>query len=445
MIGDLLAIWITLCLLSSQFGHAPFDIRGRTELLLATIAYIPVFFYMKPSVMVHRAITLDRVFIRSFKSVIIHALVFMSLAAFLNADYSVHFYLLFYGVLLIAFPLINLICQSYVRSMRKKGYNRTRVAIVGTNSTSVRLAEAMKKDERYGFDIIGFFDDEKLPEFQGNYLGTIDDLERYVTNKEIDGVYFTLVGEKAEKMPRVVRITSENMVEFFYVPKISKYVKGNFQLHHIGAMPILTLGRNPLSFTWRRALKRTFDVAFSSVVLIVSPIFLLPIGIAIKLSSPGPVFFKQQRTGYRGRSFNCYKFRTMKVNTGADTIQATADDPRKTRIGSFLRKTNLDELPQFINVWKGDMSIVGPRPHMLHHTEYYSSLIDKYMVRHIVRPGISGWAQVNGYRGITDELWKMEKRVECDVWYIENWTFTLDLKIIVRTLINAVRGDKNAF
>ncbi|MDE5930840.1 MAG: sugar transferase, partial [Muribaculaceae bacterium] len=158
-----------------------------------------------------------------------------------------------------------------------------------------------------------------------------------------------------------------------------------------------------------------------------------------------PVYFKQERTGYRGNSFYCYKFRTMKVNASADNCQATRHDPRKTRVGDFLRKTSLDELPQFINVWKGDMSIVGPRPHMLKHTKEYSELIDRYMVRHMVKPGITGWAQVNGYRGLTDELWKMERRVEFDTWYIENWTFFLDLKIMVRTVINAIKGESNAF
>jgi putative colanic acid biosynthesis UDP-glucose lipid carrier transferase len=163
------------------------------------------------------------------------------------------------------------------------------------------------------------------------------------------------------------------------------------------------------------------------------------------MTSPGPIFFKQKRTGYLGNEFNCYKFRTMHVNNTADSAQATKDDPRKTRFGDFLRRTSIDELPQFFNVLRGDMSVVGPRPHMLKHTDYYSDLIKSYMVRHVVRPGITGWAQVNGYRGITDELWKMEKRVEYDVWYIEHWNFFLDLKIIVRTVFNAFAGESNAF
>lgn len=194
-----------------------------------------------------------------------------------------------------------------------------------------------------------------------------------------------------------------------------------------------------------RAVKRLFDFVFSSVILLLSPLWLLPIAICVKLSSPGPVLFKQKRTGFMGREFNCLKFRTMRVNNESDKLQATKGDPRITRIGEFLRKTSLDELPQFINVFKGEMSVVGPRPHMLKHTKDYSAIIDKYMVRHFIKPGLTGWAQVNGYRGETKELWQMEKRVEYDVWYIENWNFMLDMKIIFLTLIGIFKGDKNAF
>ncbi|MBD5352012.1 MAG: exopolysaccharide biosynthesis polyprenyl glycosylphosphotransferase, partial [Bacteroides sp.] len=237
----------------------------------------------------------------------------------------------------------------------------------------------------------------------------------------------------------------DNVVQFHYVPKISPYVGRRFEMTNVGGLPVLTPQINPLSKRVNRLLKRVFDLAFSSVVLLFSPIIFIPIAIAVKISSPGPVFFKQKRTGYRGREFTCLKFRTMKVNSDSDRKQATDRDPRKTRVGDFLRRTSLDELPQFINVWMGDMSVVGPRPHMLAHTEQYRQLIDRYMLRHMVKPGITGWAQVSGYRGNTDELWKMEKRVNADVWYIEHWSWMLDLKIIVRTVYNAIRGEENAY
>lgn len=208
---------------------------------------------------------------------------------------------------------------------------------------------------------------------------------------------------------------------------------------------MLTVRHNPHTRAINRFAKRTFDVVFSSIVLLCSPIIFIPVAIAIKISSPGPVFFKQKRTGYRGKDFYCYKFRTMRVNKDADKVQASKNDSRKTRVGDFLRRTSIDELPQFINVFLGSMSVVGPRPHMLMHTETYRDLISHYMVRHLIKPGITGWAQVNGYRGQTEELWQMERRVEYDVWYIENWTWILDLKIIARTVLNAIHGEENAF
>ena len=175
------------------------------------------------------------------------------------------------------------------------------------------------------------------------------------------------------------------------------------------------------------------------------PFIYIFVAIVTKITSPGPVFFKQKRNGLNGKEFYCYKFRSMKVNRDADTVQATKDDPRKTKFGNFLRKSSIDELPQFINVLKGDMSVVGPRPHMLKHTEEYSALINKYMVRHFIKPGITGWAQVNGCRGETKELSQMEDRIRKDIWYVENWSFWLDLRIIYMTVRNAIHGEDNAY
>lgn len=205
----------------------------------------------------------------------------------------------------------------------------------------------------------------------------------------------------------------------------------------------MTLRNRPLERLLNKMMKRGFDVVVSSVALVMLPLLGLPIAIAIKLSSPGPVFFVQRRTGYRGKEFNLYKFRSMKMNDEADTKQACENDSRITKIGSFLRRAYLDELPQFLNVWLGDMSVVGPRPHMLLHTDKYSGIVDSYMTRHEVKPGITGWAQVNGLRGSTEELWKMRERVRYDLWYIENWSFFLDLKILYKTLCEFLPGKKH--
>ena len=175
------------------------------------------------------------------------------------------------------------------------------------------------------------------------------------------------------------------------------------------------------------------------------PLFAV-VAIVIKRKSPGPIFFRQKRTGMDGQDFRCLKFRSMHVNDQADTLQATENDPRKYPFGDFMRRTNIDELPQFINVFLGDMSVVGPRPHMLKHTEQYGALIGRYMVRHLAKPGITGWAQVNGLRGETRELRDMERRVRHDIRYVEHWTFGLDLRIIVKTVANMLFGDKgNAY
>ncbi|MBO7317226.1 MAG: exopolysaccharide biosynthesis polyprenyl glycosylphosphotransferase, partial [Bacteroidales bacterium] len=231
----------------------------------------------------------------------------------------------------------------------------------------------------------------------------------------------------------------------FIIPSMVPYLHRCLHYDNVGSVPILSIRPEPLENPLNSALKRTFDILFSGLFLIFFPLVLIPVAIAVKVSSPGPVFFKQKRTGLRGKDFYCYKFRTMRVNDKSDEQQATKNDPRKTKVGDFLRKTNIDELPQFWNVFKGDMSVVGPRPHMIKHTEDYSKLIDTYMLRHLVKPGITGWAQVNGYRGETKELWQMAKRVQYDVWYIENWDFFLDLKIIYLTIANTLRGEKNAY
>lgn len=392
-----------------------------------------------------RAIRLDRTVLHALCAVGLHALFFLSFVALLALPSPPSgFYITYYLFVSVVIVVWSLISRKLIKLHRSRGYNYTRVVIVGTNSTAMRLSSEMVNDPGYGYRILGFFDEECRPGFHGHYCGTIERLDDFVKENRVDQIYFTMPGHYVT-LTRVVKIADDNVVEFFYVPQISRYINRGFQVVNIGAIPVLTVRRNPLKKTINRVLKRSFDLVVSSLFLCVYPLIYVVVAIAIKSTSPGPVYFKQQRTGYKGRPFNCLKFRTMRVNVDADSTQATKDDPRKTRLGEFLRHTSIDELPQFINVWKGEMSIVGPRPHMLKHTEEYSHLIDRYMVRHFVKPGITGWAQVSGYRGQTDELWKMEKRVEYDVWYIENWNFLLDLRIVARTAINLFRSDQNAF
>lgn len=413
--------------------------------LILNVSFMPVIFLIY-NTHKRRTIYMDHMFLRAVQAVVIHALCFISLLTFLGVELPTKLYVEFYAICFVGLTLWWMISRRIIKKIRRNGRNFSRVVLVGTNATALRLYDELMSDAGFGYKFMGFFGKWRPANFEGDYKGDIEDLSSYIKEYAIDEIYFAMSGEDEETMSKVMKIADDNVVQFYYVPQISRYLNRVFELHNVGAVSLLTTRGNPLKKRLSRIIKRSFDIVFSILVLsILFPLVFIPVAIAIKLSSPGPIFFKQLRTGYRGRNFKCWKFRTMRVNKDSDVKQALKDDPRKTKIGDFLRRTSIDELPQFINVLMGSMSVVGPRPHMLKHTDDYRKLIDKYMVRHLIKPGITGWAQVNGYRGLTEALWQMERRVEYDVWYIENWTFILDLKIIVRTVINAVQGEKNAF
>jgi putative colanic acid biosynthesis UDP-glucose lipid carrier transferase len=235
------------------------------------------------------------------------------------------------------------------------------------------------------------------------------------------------------------------MVRFYLVPVSVETLDINLKREQIDDIEVFTTLENPLQNSMNKVVKRMFDFVLSFFSLFFILLAFPLIWLIIKIQSPGPVFFTQERTGQDGKSFRIYKFRSMYINQCADQLQTTRDDPRKFPFGDFMRKTSIDELPQFWNVLKGDMSIVGPRPHMLAHTEMYSHLTNKYMVRHFVKPGITGWAQVNGFRGETKELWQMEGRIKRDIWYMENWSIWLDIRIVWLTLQLMFRHDSHAY
>lgn len=419
----------------------------KVLLLLVNTAYLlPV--RMSFGIKNQRHVAMERIVAKALEMVAVHCVIFLALIAFLGINYLPwEFFIEFYAALAVVFTFLWIVTRKIVKRYRRRGRNYVRVVIIGTGSTAGRTANELLNDPGFGYNILGFFGPEDiLPVIpDGRYLGPIENLREYMEANPVDEIYYTIPGNDEKMLNEVLTIADENMVKFNYVPQLSRTVARAFHLTHVGGMPLLTAHYNPLDRVTNRAVKRVFDVAVSGTFLLFSPIIFIPVAIAIKMSSPGPVFFKQKRTGYRGQEFLCYKFRTMKVNAASDTVQATAHDPRKTRVGDFLRHSSIDELPQFINVLKGDMSIVGPRPHMLKHTADYSRLIERYMLRHIIKPGITGWAQVTGYRGATTELWQMEGRVEKDVWYIENWSLLLDLKIMVKTVTNALHGEENAY
>lgn len=448
--GDMVVLNLMFFLVYWELGTfytKAIDNNLREVLLLLNFCYFFSLYFVP--IQLHRSIVyLDKIVQRAFSMISLLIFLFATCLIFLNVgDVLATFLVVYYVSTIVVFSCWRVFVRMLLKFYRRKGYNFKRVVIVGAGKNGMELYRAMRDDISSGFNILGFFDDNLvLKEVLPNYLGTTDKVEEYAIAKEIDEIYCTLPGTNDEKILRMLNFAEKRMIRFYIVPEFYRNVKKSMVMEFMESVPLLTIRKEPLQEIYNRALKRLFDLVFSLVVLCtVFPVLYVVVGILIKRSSPGPVFFKQKRTGLYGHDFECYKFRTMRVNNQADTMQAVKDDPRKTKIGDFLRRTNLDEFPQFINVFKGDMSVVGPRPHMLKHTEQYSALIDKYMVRHLVKPGVTGWAQVTGYRGETKTLEQMEGRVKRDVWYIENWTFLLDLKIIVVTLVNMFKGDKNAY
>lgn len=449
-IGDMFVLNIVFVLVFNLLGetytHA-IAYNQREVLLLLNFCYL-FSLYFVPLQLHLSVVFIDKIVQRAFSLVTVLTLLFATCLIFLNVgDLMATFLLAYYVVALVLFALWRVFVRLSLKLYRRKGYNFKRVVIVGAGKNGMELYQVMKDDLSYGFNVRGFFDDNvALKEALPNYLGNTDEVEDYVLTHDIDEIYCTLPGTNDGKIVRLLNFAEKHMVRFYIVPEFYRNVKKSMVMEVMESIPLLTIRREPLQSMYNRFLKRTFDLLFSTLVLLtIYPILYVVLGLLIKLSSPGPILFKQKRTGLYGRDFECFKFRTMRVNAEADTMQAVKDDPRKTRIGNFLRKSNLDEFPQFVNVFLGDMSVVGPRPHMLKHTEQYSALIDKYMVRHLVKPGVTGWAQVTGYRGETKTLEQMEGRVKRDVWYIENWTFFLDLKIIVVTVLNMFKGEKNAY
>jgi putative colanic acid biosynthesis UDP-glucose lipid carrier transferase len=349
-------------------------------------------------------------------------------------------------ILATLFVVWHILFRVALKIYRRKGYNYRQVVIVGGGTNGIKIHESLLVSD-FGYKVMGFFDDDlDKKDVMPCYLGRVSSVKAYTRQVEIDEIFCTLPGNEDETIADLITYSEKNMIRFHLVPEFHKFIKRRFSLTFLESTPILSLRNEPLQHFSNRLVKRMFDLVFSVLVLTLAfPLVYILFGIIIKATSPGPVFFKQKRTGKDGRIFNCYKFRSMRPNKEADRLQATADDPRVTKVGAFMRKTSIDELPQFINVLKNDMSVVGPRPHMLKHTELYSSIIDKFMVRHLVKPGITGWAQVTGYRGETKTVEEMEGRVVRDVWYLENWTFFLDLKIIFTTMANVFKGEQNAF
>ncbi|MBI5747692.1 MAG: undecaprenyl-phosphate glucose phosphotransferase [Nitrospinae bacterium] len=362
---------------------------------------------------------------------------------FRQYEYSRLVFLVFWITTIISLSLERILFREVLRYMRRKGHNLRYSIIVGTGSLANDIFNRIELHPELGLKIKGFLSQDEsavgsvidgIP-----VIGTYKDIGKIIIDKDIDQVITALPIEQHALTVELLKDIGNEMVDIKVVPDLCEFMTLRGGIDELDGLPIISLQDTPL-YGWNIVIKRTFDIIFSIISIIITAPIMVLISIIVKVTSPGPVFYKQERMGLDGKKFITYKFRTMMVNAEENTgpVWAKENDKRKTTIGTFLRRTNLDELPQFFNVLKGDMSIVGPRPERPVFVEQFKKSIPQYMLRHKMKAGITGWAQVNGWRGNTS----IEKRIEYDLYYIENWSLMFDIKIILMTIW---RGFKNAY
>ncbi|MEI7896505.1 MAG: undecaprenyl-phosphate glucose phosphotransferase [bacterium] len=327
---------------------------------------------------------------------------------------------------------------------RKQGYNFRDVIILGNSPLTMDLRRYFNQNKWHGYRLLGIFGEDL--DIEKQVIGRWNEVDDFMKQTHVDEIYIAPDCIPESVMQEITSIISEYPVKINFLPDLGRFSFKTTELVSYGSLPLIQIHQGPLSYWYNRIVKRAFDIVLALLMIVVVLSWTTGIMYLIsRLSTYGSVFFRQKRTGIDGREFSCIKFRTMKENPDSDLKQATMNDSRVTNIGKFLRKYSLDELPQFFNVLMGDMSVVGPRPHMLAHTEQYRKQVKSYMIRHTVKPGITGLAQVHGYRGEIRDFQDISNRVTFDVQYIELWTFNLDLKIILLTLWVLIRGQKEAY
>jgi putative colanic acid biosynthesis UDP-glucose lipid carrier transferase len=390
----------------------------------------------------------QQLYIQTLKCIVLHASMFSLYLLFFETNhFSIPYLLLFYSFFTAVFFTTRYLGNKLHGIFLGKDKASKKVAILGSNPTAVKFSSFLSHQRN--LDFYGFLgNDDSI------YAGADGILANGITQKFIEAVeygvtdvYVAVAPGRMGDVTALINEAERNCLRLKFIPDLGSTLAAPYRMDYIGnEFPVITLRHEPLEDLGHRFVKRLFDIVFSSLAIVFIFSWLFPLlAIVIKMSSKGPVFFKQLRSGRNDLPFLCYKFRTMRINEDSDSLQATKNDSRITPIGRFLRRTSMDELPQFFNVLMGDMSVVGPRPHMLSHTMQYKAVISQFMVRHFLKPGITGWAQVNGYRGETKEDKDMEDRVKHDIYYLENWTAMLDLKIVLKTVTNIAEGEKNAF
>jgi len=328
--------------------------------------------------------------------------------------------------------------------VRKSGKDNRKVVVLGRDHTTERVIKLFNERKDLGYRYFGFFSDTESKEKK--YLGTLKESQEYILSNHIDEIYCSLSTMDKEQIKLFTGFAAKNSINLKLIPESGEFYSKHFKAEFYGNNLVLNVKKLPFDDPKNGLIKRVFDIVFSLLAIVFVLSWLTPVlWVMITLESKGPLFFKQEREGLNGKKFTCYKFRSMKVNNLSDRVHATKDDERITKIGTFLRKTSIDESPQFFNVLIGDMSIVGPRPHMNYLSLAYQKDIDNYMARHSVKPGITGLAQVSGYRGEVKKRADIKNRVRLDIFYIENWSFFLDLKIIIQTVLNVFKGEEKAY
>jgi len=446
IIGDIIAVNLSFV----AAYHLKFDtLQGILQypylhlLIWYNVAWLALTFFLKPY-NISRASRVPDILRAYFTQIILHLLLVAIFFVVNKAYYYSREHMLFAYILLTSGLIAWKIAVIYlVRIYRKKGFNYRNVIIVGYGEVAQELKKFFRLHPEYGYRLLGFFDDKVQNE---QVIGRFETIKTYLKENQVDEIYCCLPYVEYPIIKELVDLADDNLLKVKLLTDFRGFSYKTVEVERYDHIPVLNVTSIPLDNWKNRAIKRSFDIIFSLLVIIFILSWLMPlIALLIKLDSKGPIFFKQKRTGKNNQMFWCYKFRSMYVNQDSDHKQASRKDNRITKVGAFLRKTSLDELPQFFNVLIGEMSVVGPRPHMLKHTEEYSKVIEKFMARHLVKPGITGLAQAKGYRGETESIIKMKNRVKFDRFYIENWSIFLDIKIIFLTVDSLLRKNQNAF
>lgn len=422
----------------------------KTEALWIVCNLAMALAMLKFSTIIHlRMVSGGDILRRVFELTIVQTLIAFLVTKALIINLPVGWLLVQIGICqLVVMVVVRVLERWAIKKYRYMGGNTRMAVFVGTDPELDSLYKRLVNNPSFGYKITGYYGEENKDK-KVRCLGTVDALMAAIERDEVlekgDEVYVCLPRREGEKIRKISEYCDNHVIRFYYVPPSVEHLGMRLKRELFDDMELFTTHEVPMENPVNKMVKRMFDIVLSVIVLTICLPLLPIVALIIRIQSPGPIFFKQKRTGVSGNDFICYKFRSMHVNKDADTAQATEYDPRKFPFGDKMRKYNIDELPQFWNVLKGDMSVVGPRPHMLYHTGLYRQQIGKYMVRHFVKPGITGWAQVTGFRGETKELWQMEERIKRDIWYIEQWSIWLDMRIVWMTVKSMFVHDENAY